>query len=153
MNLYEDIRTGTSAYAEQELKLANDATFYLGSFDWSREIMEGKLVQSFGSALCIFYFAVRTAPESGAPNLLWIITGSDLPPAYVDQEYAVNAFDAVDFYCEMLEEWINNVLTDESLEDSFPLNLAPTPENATLLGHRVHMIRTDFLPFISKKAL
>ena len=140
----EHIHQSNVEYKDEVIKQAEEAKRYLNSFSWCREITSGSLVRSFGYILCIFLFEIEPTKDSGADDKLWVIVG-DLPYAYLDIIEYKTPYDALDFYCHLMEEWIDHVKTGKFLEEYYPVNIQPTLEHANMLDTRIQLIKHDFL--------
>ena len=98
--------------------------------------------------LCIYCFKIESSELSNADDKLWIIVG-DLPSAYLDMEGYPNAYDALSFYCLLMEDWIDHVNKGESVDECYPKYVPPTKEYVDMLQTRINIVREDFLPFVS----
>jgi len=100
--------------------------------------------------LCIFYFEIDPITESNADNFVWIIVG-DIPPAYIDIESAHNELEALELYVYLMEEWIENVKREKSVEDCFPINVEPSKKYANMLYNRIKILKSDFIVELSSE--
>jgi hypothetical protein len=141
----EQIDQSDVEYKEEVIEQAEEAKKYLNSFSWCKRIISGSLVRSFGYILCIFLFEIEPTKDSIADDKLWVIVG-DLPSAYLDTIKYKTSYNALDFYCFLMEEWIEHVRTGKSLDDCYPVNVRPTLEHANMLDTRIQLIKSDFLP-------
>jgi len=147
MKLIDEIRRNKISYEEEVIVLANSAIRYLESYDWCKEILGGKLIVANGYILCIFLFEIEPSADSGADNFVWIIVG-DIPSAYIDIT-AVSAFEALECYCELMDEWVANIEDNLPVDDCFPVDAEPSLKHAGMLKTRLSMLRANFLPFMS----
>ena len=53
--------------------------------------------------------------------------------------------EALECYCELMEDWANSIMSDDSIESCFPVAAAPTKEHAQMLLTRTQFIRREFL--------
>ena len=143
----EQISQSNIEHKDEVIELVEEAKQYLNSFSWCKQIISGLLVKSFGYILCIFLFEIEPAKDSGADDKLWVIIG-DLPSAYLDTIEYKTPHDALDIYCFLMEEWINNVRAGKSVKECYPVNVEPTLEHADMLDIRIQLVRSDFLPWV-----
>jgi hypothetical protein len=94
--------------------------------------------------VAVFLFHFRE-PIQGTNEWFWVVVG-DLPSAYLVLDNADNPVSALEVYCGLMEDWANAVLENRSLDDVFPVEAKPTPDNAKLLLKRTDFIRTRLLP-------
>jgi len=76
---------------------------------------------------------------------LWVVVG-DVPPAYFVTDGAFEPADALQVYCELMEDWADVVLADGDLRGVFPVRAAPNHEHARMLKSRVDFIREKLIP-------
>ena len=143
----DDILKADIEYTDEVIRLYKKATKYLKSYTWCEKILNCWLAKGFGYILCIFSFEIKPIQNSGADDKLWVIVG-DLPSAYLDQVEYKTANEALDFYCFLMDEWVEHVRKGKSLKDCYPVNVAPTKEYADMLDTRTKLIRENFLPFV-----
>ena len=127
------------------INLANEAAAYLKEFKWCREILNGFLATEFGYLFCVFYFEIIPTQGSDADKYIWVIVG-DIPPAYIDTISAPTVRDAIVCYCDIMEDWINNVDNSISVEECYPINAPATKEYADMLRTRIVLVKNDLLP-------
>ena len=143
----EQIYRSDIRYKDEVIEQAQEAKTYLTSFSWCKRIVSGSLAQGFGYILCIFFFEIEAVKGSGADDKLWVIVG-DLPSAYLDTIEYKTAHEALDFYCFLMEEWVEHIKAGKSLEECYPVNVEPTLEHANMLATRIQLIKSDFLPYV-----
>ena len=143
-----DIKKSNIEFKNEVFEQSEKARKYLLSFNWCKKILNGWLVDEFAYMLCIFCFKIEPTELSNADDKLWIIDG-DLPSAYLDMESYTNAYDALRFYCLLMEEWIDHVNKGESVDECYPIYVPPTKEYANMLQTRINIVKEDFLPFVS----
>jgi hypothetical protein len=80
---------------------------------------------------------------------LWVVTG-DLPPAYFVTDSAINPKEALEVYCELMEDWVKAVENDTSLDDVYPIAVPATQEYADLLNKRIKFIKEEIIPQYGK---
>ena len=126
------------------LKLYQEAKSYLEEFDWCSKIKNGWYDR--GSAVYekigVFLFEIEPINKT-VDDFIWVIVG-DLPSVYLDKS-VTTAQKALEIYCELMEEWAENVKNGKSIEECYPITAEPTIENADLLLTRVSFIKKEFL--------
>jgi hypothetical protein len=125
-------------------QMLQEATDYLRSFRWCPPIEQIYLGCGVGGVIAVFLFHFRERIQ-GTEEWLWVVVG-DLPSAHLVLDDADNPVSALEGYCELMENWANAVLAGRSLDDVFPVEAKPTPDNAKLLLRRTDFIRTRLLP-------
>lgn len=119
---------------------------YIESFKWAPPIKT--LCLGFGVGGVIAVFLVEFAyPVNEHDGQLWIIVG-DLPSAYFVTDDAPTVDGALRIYCEMMTEWAKAVMSDEQLNEKFPVDAPATKENARQLLSRIAFIRRSILPAV-----
>jgi hypothetical protein len=136
-------------FEEEVFELIKEAEDFLSSFKWCKNIIKGWLAKDWGYILCIFYFNIEPTPGSKADNHVWFIVG-DLPPAYIDIQSASTAYEALNAYTFLMEDWVINVRQGKSVEACYPIEVAPSLEYADMLSSRMNLIKQDFLPQIQQ---
>jgi len=126
------------------LNLYNEAKAYLEEFDWCSRIINSwnDREYSFYDKVGIFLFEIEPA-NPNIDDFVWIIVG-DLPTVYLDKSASSGA-EAVEIYCELMEDWIERVVEGKSIANCFPIPNEPTLKNATLLKFRTKFIREHLL--------
>lgn len=131
MTLFEDIKNVQSSDLEF-IELSNEATSYLLSHKWCKNIEKQWLAANWENLLVIFFFKI--IPNSNtADDYVWIVVG-DLPPAYIDIESAKNVKEVVHTYIEIMNDWVQCVFKGGKIEDFYPINVPPTREFAEMLN-------------------
>ena len=131
-------------------KMAVKARAYISSFKWCLPIKAAYFADGFGGVVAIFLFEFE-GKIAGTDDWLWVVVG-DLPSAYmvVGPEDAREALDA---YCELMDDWINAVLVTHSFEGVFPVDEAETSGNAEALRSRLAFLRTEIIPHINAESI
>lgn len=126
------------------LKLQQEAEEYLKSFDWCLKIKKSWYDNEFSSydIIGVFLFEIEPINET-VDDFVWVIIG-DLPTVYLDKS-VTSGKEALEIYCDLMEDWIDNVKNGQSLEECFPVPNEPTAENADLLKTRIELIKELFL--------
>ncbi len=127
-------------------ELAKTAQNYIRSFSWRPPIKNMFLAFGVGGVVAVFLveFPVKI---HGTDGMLWVVVG-DLPSAYLVVEPDDHPADALERYCELMEQWVVAVRTSGDLRKVFPVSAEPTAEHARMLSTRVEMIRTTIIPQI-----
>ncbi len=142
-----DLDYGGEEVALLEL-LAQDARSYVESFHWAPPLED--LVLAFGLAPKIGLFLARfttpiTAKALQGDNELWIVVG-DLPFVYFVIDDAYTPADALEAYCELMEDWAAAVISGGDLSQVYPVEAEPTMEHAKMLESRIGFIREKLIP-------
>ncbi|OBQ46587.1 hypothetical protein JJL45_11855 [Tamlana sp. s12] len=126
------------------LSLQKEAENYLKSFDWCLKIKKSWYDSGFSSydIIGVFLFEIEPINEN-VDDFIWVIVG-DLPTVYLDKT-VTSGMEAIEVYCDLMEDWIDNVKKGQSLEECFPVPSEPTIENADLLKTRIELIKEIFL--------
>ena len=126
------------------LELQTKAENYLQSFNWCKSIKNNWYDKEYCiyNQIGVFLFEIEPAsPE--VDDFIWIIAG-DLPSVYLDKSVKT-ASEALEVYCELMDDWVGNVKNGKSLSDSYPIPVEPTNKNADLLVARVSFIKEELL--------
>lgn len=125
-------------------QMVSQAESYIRSFKWSPPIERIYLASGIGGIFALFL--VRFArPVAGAEDQeLWVVVG-DLPSAYFVIDEAPDPKEALEAYCELMEEWAEGVRAGD-VSECFPVEAAPTEEHARMLLSRVEYIREKIIP-------
>jgi hypothetical protein len=125
-------------------QMLQEATDYLKSFRWCPPIDRIYLGAGVGGVVAAFLSHFRERIR-GTDEWLWVVVG-DLPSAYLVTDQADNPVSALKVYCQLMDDWANAVLEGRPLDDVFPVEAKPTPDNAQSLLRRTSFIRTRLLP-------
>jgi hypothetical protein len=103
-------------------------------------------VLAFGLAPIIGLYLMRFGP-GGRPEDAerWVVVG-DLPSMHFETDDAPTPASALDLYCAIAQDWVDNVLAGRDLSESYPIPVAPTKDHAEMLKSRIATIREDFIP-------
>jgi hypothetical protein len=102
------------------------------------------LASGVGGLAAVFLFEFKTRIK-GTDDKLWVIVG-DLPSAYMVVEPNERPQDALEKYCELMEDWIQAVRDSAKLDDVFPVAAEPSLENAELLEKRIAFLLAEIIP-------
>ena len=144
-----DIENSELEYKNEVLESLAEAKEYLISQNWCTAINKGWVASSFGYILNIFYFKIIPDHISCNDEFVWIIEG-DIPPAYIDIISATNAYEALNCYINLMEEWVENVKNEDSADECFPLSIPPQRKYAIMLESRLKLLKEDYLPIIKE---
>ena len=125
--------------------MARSARDYITSFHWCPPISAGYLAFGVGGVVALFLFQFVRKVQDADDEQLWVVTG-DLPDAYLVVGPDDSPRQAMERYCELMEEWIAAVRDPTSLDAVFPVSAAPTAENAERLEKRVAFLVAEILP-------
>lgn len=132
---------------EEETRLLNamadEARQYILGFRWAPRKFECDFVWGVGGVFAIFLFKFEQL-IAGTDDKLWVVVG-DVPSAYMVVEPDDSPREAVESYCQMMEEWCDAVMAKSGLSEVYPVEAAPTLANADLLRRRINFIRQDFI--------
>jgi hypothetical protein len=92
--------------------------------------------------LGIFLFEIEPLNDT-VDDFIWVIVG-DVPSVYLDKTIS-SGKDALERYCELMEEWADHVKNNKSLDECYPVDAESTTENAELLNTRVSFLRKELL--------
>jgi hypothetical protein len=126
------------------LSLYYDAKNYIEEFDWCVSTKKGWYDKDHGiyEKIGIFLFEIEPINDT-VDDFIWVIVG-DLPSVYLDKSVTTGE-EALKTYCELMQEWADNVKTGKSLDECYPVPVEPTTENAELLSSRISFIRRELL--------
>jgi len=126
------------------LLLYDEAVAFLERQKWCNKVIKGwhEKDLSIYEKLGVFLFQIEPSDES-TDIYVWVIQG-DIPTVYVDQSVTEGG-EALKIYCDLMDEWADNVLQGRTLEDCYPVDAEPTADNARLLKKRIAFIRKELL--------
>ena len=126
------------------LGLYNEAREYLESFDWCVSTKKVWYDKDHGiyEKIGIFLFEIEPLNET-VDDFIWVIVG-DLPSVYLDKSVTTGQ-EALETYCELMQEWADNIKSGKSLDECYPVPVDTTIENAELLSGRISFIRRELL--------
>ena len=128
--------------------MLKEAINYLKSHSWCSEITEKYFGFGVGKIVGVFLFRLGEKVND-VDEFLWVIVG-DLPSAYLVVDKANNPQEALEVYCELMEDWAAAVTNGTSLDDVYPINVPPTSEYAEMLSSRIEFIRKKIIPEYNK---
>lgn len=124
--------------------MAADARAYISGFRWCEPILDQEFRFGVAKVMAIYLFTFST-PVGGTDKKLWVVTG-DMPTAYLVVVEDDSVADVMERYCELMADWCEAVEQQTSLEDVFPVGVAPTQQHANMLRSRIRAIREILLP-------
>lgn len=126
------------------LSLYYDAKNYIEDFDWCVSTKKCWYDKNHGiyEKIGIFLFEIEPINDT-VDDFIWVIVG-DLPSVYLDKSVTTGE-EALKTYCELMQEWADNVKSEKSLDECYPVPVDPTKENADLLSSRISFIRRELL--------
>ena len=126
------------------LGLYFDARNFLEEFTWCLSTKKCWYDKEHGiyEMLGVFLFEIDPINDS-VDDFIWVIVG-DLPSVYLDKSVTTGK-EAIETYCELMQEWVDNVKNGKSLEECYPVEVEPTIENADLLNTRIAFLKRELL--------
>jgi hypothetical protein len=123
--------------------MLKEATDYLDSFKWCRQIVESYVGIAVPGVVAVFLS--RIIPnQPDVDEWLWLIVG-DLPPAYITTEDAPNPATALDAYIGAMEKWVDAARSGKPVDGLIPVNVPPTKEYADMLAKRLRLLDAEIL--------
>ena len=124
--------------------LFGDAEQYLKNFDWCVSVKNGWFDEEFRvyDKIGVFLFEIEPLNDT-IDNFIWVIVG-DLPSVYLDRSVK-SGREALEIYCDLMQEWADNVTNGITISECYPVPVDSTLENAELLTKRVTFIRRKLL--------
>jgi hypothetical protein len=126
------------------LQMAEAARNYITSFDWCPPINAIHLASGVGGLVAVFLFEFSRKIQQ-TDDHLWVVVG-DLPTAYLVVEPEDSPSQALERYCDLMEEWIAAVRDTGKLSEVFPVTAESTPENANALEKRIAFLLAEIIP-------
>ena len=130
--------------------MAVDARRFLAGFHWCPPIKALYLGDGIGGVVAVFV-AELSERIAGTDDMLWIIVG-DLPSVFLVPDEIASPRQALEAYCELMDDWIQAVDSGEGLEEVYPVEAAPTPANARALASRLKFLREEIIPTFNPMA-
>ena len=128
---------------EMLAKMSQDADKFITSHRWCPTISEKYFGFGIGGIVAVFLYHFDSIINQ-TDDWLWVVVG-DLPSVYFVVDAASSPMEALERYCELMEDWADHIMSDNSTEGCYPVKAAPTIENAKLLLSRIEFIRREFL--------
>lgn len=129
---------------------AEEARNYLKPFNWCNDAADEYFCFGIGGVIQIFLFRVVRVleQEKAVEEWLWVIVG-DLPSAYLVTDDDKSPHDALLTYCNLMKDWVATVQSGGDLGQVYPVDAAPTEENASMLLTRVDFLLGEVLPLLT----
>ena len=140
-----DIQGGDQDETRELKFMLMEAKHYIESFTWTPKISQVYMGIGLGGVLGVFLFTFDNAIENTEDESLWVIVG-DMPSAYLVTEEAPEPVQALEIYCELMNDWAEAVKNNLSLDEVFPVQAPATKEYAEMLLSRVAFIRKRIIP-------
>ncbi len=103
------------------------------------------LVLAFGVVPILGLFLVCFEnPRKPEDTERWAVVG-DLPSMHFETDDTPTPALALRLYCAIAQDWADNVIAGRDLSDSYPIEVAPTPEHAEMLLGRIAFIRQELI--------
>lgn len=125
-------------------EIASVAKEYITSFAWCPPLVAMYLAHGVGGIVGLF-LAEFAQKIGGTDDKLWVVAG-DLPSAYLVVEPEDSPAEALERYCELMEDWIAAVRDNGDFGEVYPVAAEPTVENADLLEKRVAFLLAEIIP-------
>lgn len=122
-------------------KFIKEAQSYILGQSWCLEVENGWLAEEWEGILSVFLFKIKPLNKN-VDEYVWIVVG-DIPPAYIDIKSAITSSEVLSAYCYIMKDWVETVLSGESVEDCFPINVAPGEKYAQMLLSRIRFIESN----------
>ncbi len=134
--------------AEEVAELADleaQARDFMGQYRWTPPIED--MVLAFGIGQILALFLVRFAP-GGKPEDAerWVVAAANGPNMHFETDDTPTPALALKLYCAIGQDWADTVIAGGSLDDSYPIPVAPTREHAEILLWNVEFIRKKLIP-------
>ena len=129
-------------------EMAQEARRYIASHSWCPPEKNLWLACGVGGVVALFLLEFSQKIAGSPDDTLWLVVG-DLPSAYFVTENATSAREALDCYCNIMDDWIAAVLDGGDLDEVYPVEAEPNEENARELESRVKFLRSEIIPAIS----
>lgn len=141
-----DISGGDDSETSQLRQLAVEAKSYISSFSWTPAMSEMYLAYGIAGVVAIFLVEFQTKIQ-GNDDALWIVVG-DLPSAYLVVEPHDDERQALERYCELMEQWVIAVRTGGDMSEVFPIPVQGNAAHADMLDKRIALLRHEIIPLM-----
>jgi hypothetical protein len=126
--------------------MAGEASRYVRSFGWCREVLDAYFGDGIGGVIGLFLFYVKIK-NFVEPEWIWVFIG-DVPSAYMLVGSCRTPHQALAGYIDGLEEWLRFAASGDLSSDLIPIEVPPTDENKSMIASRVVSLRDVILPQI-----
>lgn len=124
--------------------MASEARKYIGAFPWAPPLAGLFFASGVGGIVAVF-LAEFSEVIDGTDKSLWLVVG-DLPSAYLVVEPDDTPKEVIERYIHMMELWAHTVGSGNSPTECFPIDAAPTHDNASDLLKRTALLRAEIIP-------
>ncbi|WP_397416623.1 hypothetical protein [Phenylobacterium sp.] len=112
-----------------------------------------ELILAFGIESILALFLVRfVAPRKLEDSERWVVVGN-CPSMHFETDDAPTPAIALRLYCAIAQDWADNILAGDDLDDSYPIAAAETEENARDLLSRIEFVREELIPLAEPRIL
>ena len=125
-------------------KMAEEAAAFLMTFEWCPEIATIYFAGGVGGIIGL-YLVEFHEPVKRQDKQLWVVKG-DVPSAYFVTDEAQSPKEALQLYCQLMDDWIHSVLSQDPAAEVFPVRADRTIENANALMVRIKFIKENVMP-------
>ena len=132
--------------ADAILALHRQAVGYIESWEWCPLIATVHLAYASAGAFAVFLITFAEGIEETDEDQLWVVTGDDLPTAYLVTEEAPDARVAAIIYGELMQDWVDAVVACQPLDEVYPVTMEPTAQNAKSLQARLDHLGRVVVP-------
>jgi hypothetical protein len=137
---------------EEDTKLlrsmAAQSQEFLLCFRWCKEVREIHFGDGYGGVVAVFFVRIRPS-QPDIDEWLWVVIGSDIPPAYLVIDSCKTPLAAFERYLAGIAEWIAAATRGKSVKDLMPIYVPATAENAAELARKLNFLRETVLPQLS----
>lgn len=120
------------------------ATDYVREFSWCPPIHSRFMAFGIGGVVGVFLLKFSKTIQNSKDKEVWVVCG-DLPSVYMVTEDLPDSKAVLYEYCNLMQDWIDAVLTNGNLEEVYPVEDPPTHGNAKALKKRINFIKTELL--------
>lgn len=124
--------------------MSSRASSYIESFSWGSGEKQLFLGLGVGSVVAVFLCEFLKPLKTGDQQI-WVVVG-DLPSCYFVVDRSPTPVEALNVYCELMEDWCESVNIGKNEEYVFPVNISRTSRHAEMLQSRVDFIRQRIIP-------
>lgn len=126
------------------VNLKEKAESFILSHEWCKGIINSLYKIGIPNKLGIFLIEINPA-NSDVDNFVWVVNG-DLPSVYLDISLT-NEVEVIKCYCDLMEDWSDAIINNKSIDDCYPVKVAPTLEHAEMIQSRIRFIREEVIPY------
>lgn len=127
--------------------MAVEAREYLTGQEWCPAIETVYLTFGVGGVVAVFLIELEKKIND-RDQYLWVVVG-DLPSAYMVTDDLQTPRDAMEAYCEIMNDWVRAVLSGSGLADVYPAEAEATQDNALAVASRLVFLKDQIIPRMS----